>query len=56
MAEVLKSTFEGMLPSIEKCIEECSFYAIDLEMTGITLEDHKISFGETSVVTDVHHS
>ncbi|XP_014667058.1 PREDICTED: poly(A)-specific ribonuclease PARN-like domain-containing protein 1 [Priapulus caudatus] len=36
MVEVLKSSFEGILPVIEACIKDCSFIAIDTEFTGLS--------------------
>ncbi|KAI0244691.1 hypothetical protein L0F63_004482 [Massospora cicadina] len=41
--EVTKENFATTLPVIEKALESCEFYAIDLEMTGIVLPGRKIN-------------
>jgi hypothetical protein len=36
---VTRNIFEKALPHVERAIEQCEYYAFDLEMTGLHVSD-----------------
>ncbi|CAK0787612.1 hypothetical protein CVIRNUC_010834 [Coccomyxa viridis] len=42
--DVTRSMFEKALPHVERAIEQCHFYAFDLEMTGLHVSDQRESW------------
>ena len=39
-----RSMFDRALPHVERAIEQCHFYAFDLEMTGLHVSDQRESW------------
>ena len=44
MLQVTRSMFDKAMPHIERAIEQCHFYAFDLEMTGLHVSDQRESW------------
>ncbi|KAG1655504.1 hypothetical protein FOA52_008523 [Chlamydomonas sp. UWO 241] len=42
--DVVRDNFEAMLPAVEAALRDCTFFAIDCEMTGLFLEGSRESF------------
>lgn len=42
--QVTHSMFDKALPHVERAIEQCHFYAFDLEMTGLHVSDQRESW------------
>ena len=42
--QVTRSMFDKALPHVERAIEQCHFYAFDLEMTGLHVSDQRESW------------
>ena len=42
--QVTRSMFDKVLPHVERAIEQCQFYAFDLEMTGLHVSDQRESW------------
>lgn len=43
-AQVTRSMFDKALPHVERAIEQCHYYAFDLEMTGLHVSDQRESW------------
>ena len=43
-AQVTRSMFDKAMPHITRAIEQCHFYAFDLEMTGLHISDQRESW------------
>ena len=43
-AQVTRSMFDKALPDVERAIEQCHYYAFDLEMTGLHVSDQRESW------------
>ena len=43
-AQVTRSMFDKAMPHITRAIEQCHFYAFDLEMTGLHVSDQRESW------------
>ena len=43
-AQVTRRNFEDVLPQVRDALAECSFYAFDCEMTGLSETDHGTQF------------
>ncbi len=39
-ADITRGNFRAALPAIKAALQECSFFAFDLEMTGLFLDHH----------------
>ena len=37
--QITKSNFQQSLPVIQQALNDCQFYALDCEMTGLNLEE-----------------
>ena len=44
MLQVTRSMFDKAMPHIERAIDQCQFYAFDLEMTGLHVSDQRESW------------
>ncbi len=42
--DITRDNFEAMLPTVEKCLSECAFFAMDCEMTGLFVDGSKEEF------------
>eukprot|EP00798_Chlamydomonas_sp_ICE-L_P007191 gene7191-299_t len=42
--DITRDNFEEVFPMVESALKDCSFYAIDCEMTGLFLNDNKEEF------------
>ena len=43
-AQVTRSIFDKALPHVKRAIEQCHYYAFDLEMTGLHVSDQRGSW------------